>query len=212
MNIMNIIPQIVVLLFSVAVHESAHGWMAEKYGDLTARNQGRITLNPIPHLDLMGSVIVPIMLLIASHGTMTFGWAKPVMVNPYNFRNRRKGTIWVAMAGPISNFILGFISVVFFLLLKSVGFISGPDYSANPISNILLLLIFINVILTIFNLIPVPPLDGSKVLDELLKGQAYHNYQKIKPYILIIFFVIMISGKLGVIFNPIFRFIDGILG
>jgi Zn-dependent protease len=205
---MNTILQIAALLFSVAAHESAHAWMAEKYGDLTGRNEGRITLNPIPHLDLIGSLIFPLMLAFA--GAPVFGWAKPVMVNPYNLRNPRRAMMWIAAAGPLSNLIIGFAGMVLFLFLKNIGFIVSSAL-AQPLFLMLFYLVLINVYLAIFNLIPIFPLDGSKILEGLLKGQAFHQFQKIKPYSFILLILIIFTGVLQVIANPILGFILGIM-
>ena len=156
---------IAVLLLSLSVHESAHAWMAEKFGDSTGRDQGRITLNPIAHIDPVGTIAFPAILLII--GAPVFGWAKPVMVNPYNLRNPKQAHMWIAAAGPISNLILAAMGIVLFwiLNLQIVG-----AYNHLP-SLFLFQLILINVLLAIFNLMPIPPLDGSWILEGLLQGK-----------------------------------------
>jgi len=184
-SVLNFIVSISALLFAVSVHESAHGWMAEKFGDPTARNQGRITLNPIPHIDPIGSIIFPILLYIA--GAPVFGWAKPVAVNPYNLRDPRR-----------ANIIAGVLGIVIFLVLKHLGVVNLiPIFTGgNPgiLTLILFDLIIINIFLAIFNLIPVPPLDGSWILEGVLKGEALYHYQKIRPYGFIILIVIIYTG------------------
>lgn len=214
-EILNFIIQIGVLLFAVSVHESAHGWMAEKFGDPTARNQGRITLNPIPHIDPVGSIIFPIILALM-HAPV-FGWAKPVIVNPYNLRNPRRDHMFIAAAGPVSNIFIVIVGIVVFLILKKFGivnpvplfFVSG----SNPgiLTIILFSLIFINTILAIFNLIPIPPLDGSGIIEGILKGEALYNYQKIKPYGFIILIVIIWTPLFRMMATPIFQIIRSIL-
>lgn len=192
-----------ILLFSVSVHESAHGWMAEKFGDTTARYQGRITLNPIPHIDLVGSIIFPVMLSIM--GAPVFGWAKPVQVNPYNLRNRRKAWIYIAAAGPVSNLLIALVSLVIFHIYKA----AVPLDPRHP--GVIFIFLFgmvgLNVILAIFNLMPIPPLDGSKILEGTLKGDALRAYEKIAPYGMIIFMVVFFSGIFDRIARPVMDFV-----
>src|SRR3989344_1275948 len=145
--------QIAILVMSVVIHEVSHGYAAESLGDPTARLQGRLTLNPLKHLDPVGSIIVP---LLTSLSGFTFGWAKPVPYNPYNLRNQKWGELAVATAGPLSNIIL---ALVFGLLIRFAGVALSSAFV-----NIASVIIIINLVLAIFNLIPVPPLDGSKIL------------------------------------------------
>jgi Zn-dependent protease len=212
-SVLNFFISISALLLAVSIHESAHGWMAEKFGDPTARNQGRITLNPIPHIDLIGSIIFPILLYIA--GAPVFGWAKPVRVNPYNLRDPRRANIFISAAGPGSNIIAGVLGIIIFVVLKRLGVVDPiPLFTgANPGFLTLLLfdLIIINVFLAIFNLIPVPPLDGSWILEGALKGEALYHYQKIKPYGFIILIVIIYTGILQVIARPVFSIVVRII-
>lgn len=207
-NIFEIVLQIAVLLFAVSVHESAHGWMAERFGDPTARNQGRITLNPISHIDPVGSVLLP--LILALTGGPVFGWAKPVMVNPYNLRDRRRANMWISAAGPLSNLIMGAGAIIIFLIFKRFGLVMGPN-QIQLLSLILTYLIFINVILAIFNLMPIPPLDGGWILEGMLHGEALQTFQKIKPYGFVIFIVIIYLGIFEYIARPIFSIVTTIL-
>ena len=202
--------QLTVVLFAISIHEASHGWMAEKFGDPTARNQGRITLNPIAHIDPIGTIIFP--LILAIMGAPVFGWAKPVIVNPYNLRNPRRDHMFIAAAGPGSNIIAAFIGIVIFLVFKRFGIVS-PTYggSSEILTLILLYLIIINIFLAIFNLIPIPPLDGSGIIEGILKGEALYNYQKIKPYGFIILIVIIYLGVLNIIARPIFSMVLYIL-
>lgn len=149
--------QIIILIFSVVVHEVAHGYAAYLLGDHTAKYQGRLTLNPLKHLDPFGSVVLPLILYISNAGFM-IGWAKPVPFNPYNLKNQRWGEAIVAVAGPLSNIA---IAVVFGFLLR-IGFIFG--FVNEQIIHITSYIVLINLILAVFNLIPIPPLDGSKIV------------------------------------------------
>ena len=189
MDIMNpphIIVQIVVLFFSIVVHESAHGWMAEKCGDNTARAMGRITLNPLAHIDPFGTILFPLFLVII-HSPFLIGWAKPVPINPYNFDNPRKDVMKVGLAGPASNFLLAISGVIAVWILNFLPEMGGKFL----VINLLGFLVFINLLLGIFNLLPIPPLDGSRILSGLLPGNLADKYEKIAPYgfiIIILFF------------------------
>ena len=159
---------IVILIFSVIVHEVSHGLMADRLGDPTPRLQGRLTLNPFKHLDPVGSVLVP---LITSLAGFTFGWAKPVVYNPYNLKNKRQGEFLIALAGPGSNIIL---ALIFGTIIRfSIAGISGIDgaLTVSPFIEVCTYIVIINIILAVFNLIPLPPLDGSKLLFSILPNQ-----------------------------------------
>ncbi len=161
--------QIIILIFSVVVHEVSHGTMAYYLGDMTAKRAGRLTLNPLPHIDMMGSVILPA-LMVFTHSPILFGWAKPVPYNPYNLR---KGGRWaetlVAFAGPASNFALAIIVG----LAMRFGIVPSEAFS------LAFMAVFINILLGIFNLIPIPPLDGSKVLPSLLPRTLAAQYEQL---------------------------------
>lgn len=159
---MLIIFTIVILIFSVILHEVSHGYMADYLGDPTARMSGRLTLNPIPHIDPVGSIIVP---LITSLAGFTFGWAKPVPYNPYNLKNRRQGEFLIAAAGPASNLL---VALIFGTILR---FTAASATGATPFITIVSYIVIINIVLAIFNLIPLPPLDGSKILFSVLPDQ-----------------------------------------
>ena len=203
-DIFNFVLYLAILLFSVSVHESAHGWMAEKFGDTTARFQGRITLNPVHHIDLVGSIILPLILHFS--GAPIFGWAKPVQVNPYNLRNRRKAWVYIAAAGPASNLLIAIISFIVFHIYKAAGY-PGPRFIFTFLTSMVLL----NVLLAVFNLMPIHPLDGSKILEGTLRGEALRNYEKLAPYGMIIFVVVIFSGVFNAIANPILHFVIGLL-
>lgn len=206
-KILTYVIQFAVVLFAISIHEAAHGWMANLFGDPTAKLQGRITLNPIAHIDLVGTIIFP--LLLIAMGAPVFGWAKPVMVNPYNLRNPKRDHMFISAAGPGSNILASVAAIIIFVILRRLNIIT----LMNPgiIALILFYLIVINIFLAIFNLIPIPPLDGSGIIEGLLKGQALESYQKIKPFGFIILIVIIYAGFLDILARPILRFIINIL-
>jgi Zn-dependent protease len=204
-DIYRIVVQFAVVLFALSIHESAHAWTADKFGDPTARLMGRVTLNPLAHIDLIGTIIFPILLAVI--GAPVFGWAKPVMVNPYNLRNRRRDGMLVSAAGPISNLLAAGVTILVFLALKGTGLLASP-----PVFTILLFLIIINIYLAVFNLIPIPPLDGSGVLEGLLKGDALRAYESVRPYGFLILLLIINFHLLDFIADPIFRLVMKILG
>ncbi len=173
-----------ILLFSVIIHEIAHGWTALRLGDPTAKTMGRLTLNPIPHIDLIGSIIVPLFSLFAA-GSVFIAWAKPVPVDPRNFAHYRRDDLLVSVAGPVSNIILALVCSVAVILLamarNSVSAWEAP--MADQVMVFLLRMfyggIYLNIVLAIFNLIPVPPLDGSHVLASLLPDKAAAAYARV---------------------------------
>ncbi len=194
---------VVPVLFSIVVHEVSHGWMAWKLGDNTAYERGRLTLNPLPHVDPIGTVLVPLLLLILP-GRFLFGWAKPVPFNPYNFYqhvNMRKGTMYVALAGPLSNFILAFIASFFFVASLKL---TGNIYIAYFFG----IAVFMNVLLGFFNLIPIPPLDGSKILMGLLPPSYDRIFMNIERYGFFILIFLMITGILRILLFPVFSIVN----
>ena len=191
-----------ILLFSVVIHECAHAIAAERAGDPTARMMGRITLNPLPHIDPIGSILVPA-LLILTNSTFFFAWARPVPVNPYNFRNPRKDDIAVSFAGPLSNLVLALAFAM--LLLAVILFVPAAREPSFFRSSYFLLFnygILINLILAFFNLIPIPPLDGSHILRNLLPPEAARKYDRIQPYGFIILLVAIYFNLLAIFFLP----------
>lgn len=165
---------------SVVIHEVSHGFMAERFGDKTARHAGRLTLNPIKHLDLFGSVILPALFYL-SFG-FAFGWAKPVPYNPDNLSPRKWGTFFVSAAGVMANFL---IAIIFGLILRATGGAGLPDGFYFIVSSI----VMVNLGLAVFNLVPIPPLDGSKILFSLLPWEAYKHYETLERYSLVLLFV-----------------------
>ena len=173
---------IAILMISVIVHEISHGYVAEYLGDPTARLAGRLTLNPIPHLDLVGSFIVPVISFFLAGAV--FGWAKPVPYNPYNLKNPRYGGAFVALAGPLSNIL---IAIFFGMLIRLSSFLGIPETVVTLSSFV----VFINIILAFLNLLPVPPLDGSKILFALLPYHLHHVEEFLERYgIFIVIFII----------------------
>jgi Zn-dependent protease len=193
---------IIIFLFSVILHEVAHGMVARYFGDYTAENAGRLTLNPIPHIDLVGSILMPI-LSINVFGFF-FGWAKPVPVNPLHFRDIRLGELWVSAAGPLTNLSIAVIAALIYHLL--------PPAPSTLISTILKYTVDINALLAIFNLLPIPPLDGSKVLMSYLPYNLLKEYEKITPYGFIIIMALSYLGVLSPIIRVALNFIHTILG
>ncbi len=205
MDIASILINIFVVLFAITVHEASHGWAAAKLGDHTAQSMGRVSLNPLVHIDPIGTVLLPLLLIIA--GQPAFGWAKPVPVNPYNLRHPRRDHLWVSFAGPIANLLTAAASAALFLMVKAwyTG-MTGPSPLAKPVfglASILLSLFTINMILAIFNLIPVPPLDGSGILSGLLSESAAAKYDRIRPYGFLIIIALAYTRVLNVIYWPI---------
>ncbi|MFO7891724.1 MAG: site-2 protease family protein [bacterium] len=193
---MNFIPQIVVLLFSLIVHEVAHGYMALHLGDTTARDSGRLTFNPIPHIDIFGTIIFPVILIVIQSPVL-FGWAKPVPINPWRVQGGKKGLAKVSAAGPGSNLLLAVIFGVMFRIYSSGSGI------ANPISRILFFAVFINIILAIFNLIPIPPLDGSKILMAYLPEHMAERYSSLQRYGFLLLFFLLFIGLFDLVILPI---------
>jgi Zn-dependent protease len=200
--------QLPVLVFSVIIHEYAHGRVAELCGDDTARVMGRLTLNPIPHIDLFWTIILPALMFIS--GMPVIGGAKPVPVNPYRLNNPDRDIIWVSLAGPLSNFALALIAAGGMLLLRMFVGLENPFVTATYY--ILNSFVVINVILPVFNLFPVPPLDGSKVLAGILPSRLSYQYSKIEPYGFIIIIALFYTGIVWAIIGPVVNFMIALLG
>jgi Zn-dependent protease len=200
----------VVLLFSLSVHESAHAWMALRMGDTTAQSLGRITLNPLAHIDPIGTVLMPLLQVFAS-GIPLLAWAKPTPVQPRNFKPGyfRRGQILVAGAGPVSNFVLA----IFFTALFFVAVRAGLDpYQRGPLPTLLRVGVTMNVILGVFNLIPLPPLDGSWIASWGLPRPLAAQYDRImEPYGQWILLILFATGVLGQITWPIANAIQRVL-
>ena len=195
---MEILLMIPVLLFSVIAHEVAHGYVAYLCGDNTAKYSGRLTFNPLPHIDLFGTIIFPALLML-TNSPFLIGWAKPVPVNPYNFRNPGRDDIYVSLAGIATNLLLAVLSTVLFGVY--INFV--PASAGDALIIMFKYGIQINVLLAVFNLMPVPPLDGSWVLYHLLPGNLADAYRKLFPYGFLILMLLLMTGALSAIMMPV---------
>ena len=190
------------VIFAITLHEAAHGYFAKHFGDLTAYNEGRISLNPIRHIDPMGTILVPLSLFVLSKLTMgagfLFGWAKPVPVNFANLRHPKRDMLWVAAAGPGANLVM---ALLWAALIKLA--IIMPDSSfAKPMALMGIAGIEINVVLMVLNLLPLPPLDGGRMAVSLLPHSLAYQFARIEPYGFMILLALMFSGVLGTIIKP----------
>lgn len=201
--IQNICVWAIPVLFAITLHELGHAYSAYKLGDPTAKLLGRITLNPIKHIDLIGTILVPLTLGVLSNFSMMFGWAKPVPISPHNFKNIRRDSAIVALAGPLMNLLMAFFWAV--LLKISLAF----SFEANPAAQFLFFAaragIMINLILMVLNLLPIPPLDGGRVVSNSLPPKIAYHYDKIEPYGFFILIFLMITNVLGQIITPIYH-------
>ena len=207
----------VVFLFACAFHESAHAWMSDRFGDPTARYQGRITLNPIPHIDPIGTILIPLMGFM-SGGIAMFGWAKATPVNPLMWREKTKANIMVSAAGPTSNFILATIAFIIMKILLISGSVTpgGSFFSLivpvvsdagimEPIAKLLSIALILNITLGVFNLFPIPPLDGSHVLESILPYEMAKAYEQIRPYGFILLLAFIWTPIPGMVLRPIYN-------
>lgn len=208
-NAIEFIFQIVILIFSVVIHEVSHGYAALILGDKTAQYEGRLTLNPIKHLDPLGSVIIPFLLFLTNSGFL-FGWAKPVPYNPYNFRNQKWGPAIVGAAGPLANITLAiFFGILIRVLPSMVGVIPGA-----VVVNFLQIahhIVLLNLVLALFNMVPIPPLDGSKVFFALLPYQwrSVQFFLEEHGLIALVVFILFFSQWLMPVVRVMFRLIAG---
>jgi len=203
----NLLLFLVALAFSVSFHEFCHAWAANRLGDPTARFAGRLTMNPMAHVDPVGTLIAPgVMYLLTSGGAM-FGWAKPVPVDSHNLKSPRWDGLKVALLGPFSNVFLGLVTAVVFGVLAAFGL------TENALGELLRQLLKVNCLLAVFNLMPIPPLDGSWILDCILPRGAYNAYQRIKPYgMLFLVAIILVPGLSGVLIGIPFSILMTLLG
>jgi Zn-dependent protease len=189
------------VLFAITLHEAAHGYVARHFGDLTAQEAGRITLNPLRHVDLMGTIVVPIALLLVTRlmgSGLLFGWAKPVPVNWSRLRKPKQDMLWVALAGPASNLLQAIAWVLIWRATMASGSLGGGFWTLMAHAGVQ-----VNLILMALNLIPLPPLDGGRIVFSLLPARAAWQYGKIEPYGIVILLVLMMMGWLWPIMAPI---------
>ncbi len=206
----NFIAQLIILapplLLALTVHEFAHGYVAYRLGDPTAKNAGRLTLNPLKHLDPIGTI---------AFFFIKFGWAKPVPVNPNYFKNPRKDMLWVALAGPATNLAMAIISAIMTKLVWALA--SLLPYSAIaeailvPLNAMLIASVWINLVLCIFNFLPIPPLDGSRILSGILPDDLARSYQQVERYGFIIILILAFSGLLSKVILPVISFANSLL-
>ncbi len=202
--IISLIVGIVTLIFSVVIHEVAHGAVAYYFGDSTAKVNGRLTLNPLPHIDPMWTIIMPIIFFF-SMGT-PFGGAKPVPVNFFNLRNPKRDMIFISAAGPLANFLLALISLFTIAMLSRVGF-----ESLHGVKSVMIALYRINLLLIAFNLIPIPPLDGSRILIGILPSGLAQAYSRLEPYGFIIIVALLFTGLLHYLYVPLLSMVNVLL-
>jgi len=204
----NSIFYILILVMSIVIHEVSHGFMAEYFGDDTARKARRLTLNPIPHIDIFGSIFLPAILILTNAGFL-FGWAKPVPYNPNNLSNRKWGTVWVATAGVLANFLIAIVFGIIIRLASSSAFGLALPPGFYFITSAI---VVVNLALAIFNLVPIPPLDGSKILFSLLPESAFSFISAFEQYslVLLLVFIIFFSDYLYPILAFLFHLITGL--
>lgn len=199
------------VILAITMHEAAHGYVAKHFGDFTAHNEGRISLNPTRHIDPIGTILVPVVLFITTKVAMgagfLFGWAKPVPVNFSNLRQPKRDMLWVAAAGPGANLVMA----LFWALVMKLAVIMPINDFTKPMLMMGRAGIEINVILMVLNLLPLPPLDGGRMAVSLLPRRIAYQFSKIEPYGFVILLVLLISGVLGVIVLPVIIFIKAMM-
>jgi len=204
MNIDGIIQGIIIwalpVVFAIVLHEVSHGWVADRLGDDTARWMGRLTLNPIKHIDPVGTILVPVLLLVIG-SPFLFGYAKPVPINFRKLRRPKQDMVWVALAGPATNLLLAIISALILAVMARLPV--SMHWLADPFGLMCQASILINMVLCIFNLLPLPPLDGGRVAVGLLPGPAAYRLSRLEPYGFLIIVVLLLTGVLQVVIGPL---------
>lgn len=197
MDLSQLVIWIPVFFLALAFHEASHAWMADRLGDPTARREGRVTLNPLPHLDPIGTILMPLLMIVTGGGFL-IGWAKPVPVNPYNLHYPKRDYMLVSLAGPAANVLTAVTFAILFHLLVLI--LPGlPQALSEPLLLFLVIGVRLNLLLAFFNLIPVPPLDGSGILQGLLPERYEMMFQQIRPYGFFILIFLFMMGALNVV-------------
>src|SRR3990172_4325700 len=200
------------VLAAIVFHEVAHGWVAYRFGDPTAARMGRLTLNPLAHIDLFGTILLPLLLIVVG-APFLFGYAKPVPVNFYNLNRPKRDMIWVALAGPLTNILLALGSVVILKFLRALEFSPGSSYTPyllailTPVYLMAQNSLMINVVLAVFNAFPVPPLDGGRVLVGLLPEPQSSAVARIEPYGFLIILLLLMSHAMDAVMGPAVYFL-----
>ena len=207
LDVTGILIQFIVLVLSLSVHEAAHAWSADRLGDPTARRLGRVSLNPAVHVDPIGTIVFPLLAMVSN--VPLIGWAKPVPVGVQNLGgNWRQKYMLIAAAGPASNLVLAALAAV---VLRALTGGSPLEVAAGPAERLLFNAVTLNVLLALFNMVPVPPLDGGNVLAGLLQGSAAEMLDRVRPYGFIVIYVLLLSGILWTVIDPIAYSIQSIL-
>jgi Zn-dependent protease len=188
-----------IFIIFATFHEYAHAWVAYRLGDPTAKQKGRLSLNPIVHIDLFWTIIMPVLLLLSTGGRFAIGSAKPVPVNYNLLRNPRRDIVFVGLAGPAANLIWALLLI----WVMKIGNSTGAFASGSAVYTLLFICMYVNVLLLVFNMLPIPPLDGSRLIESLLPDRYAYQYQKISPYMFIVLIAIMYFG----LFSRVFGFI-----
>lgn len=207
-DVSQLVISIPAFLLALSGHEGSHAWAANKLGDPTARRMGRATLNPLAHIDPIGTVLFPLILIWA--GIPPIGWAKPVLVNPHNLRRPRQDNLWISLAGPGANIGLAFLFALLFRVM-AVGGLNGGRFWLEPLLSFLILSVIINLLLAFFNLIPIPPLDGSGIVMGLLPDEYVRPYEQLRPFGFVIILGLFWIGLIDKVLLPLVYSLSAIL-
>lgn len=195
------------VIFAITLHEAAHGYVARYFGDPTAWQEGRITANPLKHIDLVGTIVVPIAILLLSTGGILFGWAKPVPVNFGRLREPKKDMLWVAAAGPAANLAMAF----FWAAVMKLAWLLPLNFFSLPMARMAEVGLSINIALMVLNLFPLPPLDGGRIAVSLLPQRAAWRFAQIERFGFPILLLLLFTGVLGSVLSPVIRLVGGLI-